>query len=246
MSLFGTLNTAVSGMAAQANMLGTIGDNIANSSTTGYKRATVDFETLLGNQSASEYTAGGVQSQIRYGIGQQGTTTTTTSTTDLAVKGAGFFVVQDSNGSTALTRAGSFVANAAGNLVNTAGYQLMGYNLTDGSSATANGTGGLQVINLSKQSLTASPSKTGTLQFNVSSNAAVVAGDTPMANKADSTFTSKTSVAAYDNLGNQVTLDVYLTRRRPTPGRQRPSTRPMPRRAAGSPMRRRTRATRRR
>ena len=212
MSLFGTLNTAVSGMSAQANMLGTIGDNIANSGTTGYKQATIDFETQLGTQSASSYTAGGVQSAVRYGIGDQGTLTSTTSSTDLAVQGNGFFVVQDANGSTALTRAGSFVPNAAGNLVNTAGYELMGYNLTDGSSATANGVGGLQVINLSKQSLSASPSTTGTLDFNLSSNATAVTGDTPMTNASDTTYTSKTSVAAYDDLGNQVTLDVYLTK----------------------------------
>ncbi len=212
MSLFGTLNTAVSGMSAQANMLGTIGDNIANAGTTGYKQATIDFETQLGTQSASSYTAGGVISAVRYGIGDQGTLTSTTSTTDLGVQGNGYFVVQDSNGATALTRAGSFVANAAGNLVNTAGYELMGYNLTDGSSATANGVGGLQVINLSKQSLSASPSTTGTINFNLSSNATAVTGDTPVSNAADATYTSKTSVAAYDNLGNQVTLDVYFTK----------------------------------
>ena len=212
MSLFGTLNTAVSGMSAQANMLGTIGDNIANAGTTGYKQATIDFETQLGTQSASSYTAGGVQSTVRYGIGAQGTLASTTSTTDLGVQGNGFFVVQDSNGNTALTRAGSFVANAAGNLVNTAGYELMGYNLTDGSSATANGVGGLQVINLSKQSLSASPSTTGTINYNLSSNATAVTGDTPASNAADATYTSKTSVAAYDNLGNQVTLDVYFTK----------------------------------
>lgn len=212
MSLFGTLNTAVSGMAAQANMLGTIGDNIANSATTGYKRSTVDFETMLGNQSSAGYTSGGVQSKVTYGIAAQGTLTSTTSVTDLAINGNGFFVVQDPNGSTALTRAGSFVPNSEGDLVNTAGYELMGYNLTDGSSGTANGIGGLQVINLSNQSLSASPSQKGSLNYNVSSNAAVVTGDTPATNAADATYTSKTSVAAYDNLGNQVTLDVYLTK----------------------------------
>ena len=212
MSLFGTLNTAVSGMTAQANLLGTIGDNIANSGTTGYKQATVDFETQLGTQSASSYTAGGVQSSISYAIADQGTLTSTTSATDLAVQGNGFFVVQGADGSPALTRAGSFVPNANGSLINTAGYELMGYNLTDGSSATANGVGGLQVINLSKQALNASPSTTGTINYNVSSNATAVTGDTPASNAADATYTSKTSVAAYDDLGNQVTLDVYMTK----------------------------------
>ncbi|WP_237479977.1 flagellar hook protein FlgE [Lichenibacterium dinghuense] len=199
MSLFGTLNTGVSGMAAQANMLSTIGDNIANSATTGYKSATVDFETMLGNQTTSDYTSGGVQSKVRYGIGDQGTLTASTSVTDLAIKGNGFFVVQGSNGATALTRAGSFVADASGDLVNTAGYKLMGYNLTDGSTATANGTGGLQVINLNKQQLNAAPSQTGTLQFNLPSNAA-------------SGATSKTSIVAYDDLGNPLTLDITFTK----------------------------------
>ena len=219
MSLFGTLNTGVSGMAAQANLLSTIGDNIANSSTDGYKRATVDFETMLGNQTNSDYTSGGVQSKVRYGISDQGTLTSTTSVTDLAIKGNGFFVVQGSNDSTALTRAGSFVPDASGDLVNTAGYKLMGYNLLDGSSGTANGTGGLQVINLSKQQLNAAPSQTGTLQFNVDSNAtAIAAASLPSNNPGTATTTAsqdgsaKTSIVAYDNLGNSVTLDVYLTK----------------------------------
>ncbi len=214
MSLFGTLNTGVSGMAAQANLLSTIGDNISNSSTTGYKRATTDFETVLGNQSANTYTAGGVSTNIRYGISSQGQLTSSTSVTDLAVQGNGFFVVQGSNGSTALTRAGSFVPDASGQLVNTAGYALMGYNLTDGSSATVNGTGGLQVINLSKQSLTANPSTAGSLVFNLDATKTPVAAgsDLPSGNASTSAATYKTSVAAYDNLGNAVTFDVYFTK----------------------------------
>ncbi len=220
MSLFGTLNTGVSGMAAQANLLSTIGDNISNSSTTGYKRATTDFETVLGNQSANSYTAGGVSSTIRYGISSQGQLASSTSVTDLAVQGNGFFVVQGANGGTALTRAGSFVPDASGQLVNSAGYSLMGYNLTDGSSATVNGTGGLQVINLSKQSLTANPSTAGSLVYNLNSTApdAATTAVLPSANATGSEATAtssssfKTSVAAYDNLGNAVTFDIYFTK----------------------------------
>ena len=219
MSLFGTLNTGVSGMAAQANLLSTIGDNIANSSTVGYKDASVAFETMLGNQTTSDYTSGGVQSKITYNIVDQGTLSASTSVTDLAIKGSGFFVVQGPNASTALTRAGSFVTDSSGNLVNTAGYKLLGYNLTDGSSATANGTGGLQVINLSKQELSSSASQTGSLQFNVNSNSGAVAtGSLPSNNASTATTTAtadgsaKTSIVAYDDLGNAVTLDVYLTK----------------------------------
>ena len=46
MSIFGSMKTAVSGMNAQANRLGTVSDNIANSSTTGYKEATTSFSSL--------------------------------------------------------------------------------------------------------------------------------------------------------------------------------------------------------
>ena len=211
MSLFGTLNTGVSGMAAQANVLSATGDNIANAATAGYKRASVDFASVLGSRSTSSYTAGGVQAQVRYGISAQGSLTSTASATDLAIKGGGFFVVRGENGSTALTRAGSFVPDAAGDLVNTAGYRLMGYNLKSGAAATANGTGGLEVINLSKQALAANPSTTGSLIFNASSNAKAIATADPGTN-ANPISTSKTSVAAFDDLGDEVTLDVYLSK----------------------------------
>ncbi len=222
MSLFGTLNTSVSGMAAQASKLGTIGDNIANASTTGYKDASTEFETVLGNQSAGTYNSGGVSTKVRYGITTQGTVQGgQSSVSDLAVNGNGFFVVQDSAGGTALTRAGAFVPNAAGNLVNTAGYKLMGYSLTGGSTATVNGTGGLVPVTLSTGGLTATPTTSGTLSVNLPSTATAVttAANLPSANPnptatppVTADYTEKTSLAVYDNQGNQVTLDVYMTK----------------------------------
>ena len=213
MSLFGTLNTAVSGLSAQASFLGTVGDNIANASTIGYKEAGTQFETLLGNQATSSYTSGGVQTRVRYGIANQGNITSTSSVTDLAIKGSGFFVVQSASGTPALTRAGSFLPDSNGNLVNTAGYTLLGYNLTNGSTPSANGTGGLSPVNVSGQSLSASPSTAGTLPVNLPSNAsAVTAATLPSANVATSTYTAKTSLVAYDNLGNPVTLDIYFSK----------------------------------
>ena len=47
MSLYGMMRTGVSGMNAQANRLSTVADNIANSSTNGYKRAKTEFSTLV-------------------------------------------------------------------------------------------------------------------------------------------------------------------------------------------------------
>ncbi len=219
MSLFNTMRTSVSGMAAQSNALSAIGDNIANSSTTGYKEADAQFETVIGNSAVSTYESGGVLTDIRYGVAQQGTLETTTSATDLAVNGSGFFVVSSGGSGSGqyLTRAGSFVADSTGNLVNAAGYQLMGYKLaTDGTPAT-----GLSVVNLNTSELQASPSTSGTLNANLPSTAAVVSGGTPgttgtnpsgsQAYTAPS-YSAETTMTVYDDLGQADTLDVYFTK----------------------------------
>ena len=211
MSLFGTLNTAVSGMSAQASLLSTIGDNIANSGTTGYKSAGVEFETLLGNQSSNNYQSGGVTPVTRYGISNQGNIIGSTQVTNLAVNGGGMFVVQSPSGSPVMTRAGAFVPDSAGDLVNAAGFKLMGYNLADGSQVSANGVGGLEVVNVNGQALTAAPSTAGTLSVNLPSNDPV-ATDPASANAADSSYSGKTSLVAYDNLGNAVNLDIYFSK----------------------------------
>ena len=216
MSLFGTLNTAVSGMAAQASYLSAVGDNIANASTTGYKSADVQFQTLLGNQATSNYQSGGVTPVTRYGIANQGAISGTSNVTDLAVQGGGFFVVQGPSGTPVMTRAGSFVADANGNLVNSAGFKLMAYNLTDGSQASANGVGGLELVNVNGQALSAAPSTAGTLGLNLPSNDAIVpttatANNNTLASSAVS-YSGKTSLVSYDNLGNAVNLDIYFSK----------------------------------
>ncbi len=126
MGLYGTMRTSVSGMAAQANRLGAVSDNIANATTTGYKRASMEFSSLVLDSGGTEYVSGGVESHTRYAISEQGARAYTTSYTDLAVKGDGFFIVTSESGQTFLTRAGSFVPNGTGDLVNAAGYRLMG------------------------------------------------------------------------------------------------------------------------
>ena len=211
MSLFGTLNTAVSGMSAQASLLSTIGDNIANSGTTGYKSAGVEFETLLGNQSSNNYQSGGVTPVTRYGISNQGNIIGSTQVTNLAVNGGGMFVVQSPSGSPVMTRAGAFVPDSDGDLVNAAGFKLMGYNLADGSQASANGVGGLDVINVNGQALTAAPSTAGTLSVNLPSNDAIAAVPAS-SNTAGANYSGKTSLVAYDNLGNAVNLDIYFSK----------------------------------
>ena len=60
MSLYGMMRTGVSGMNAQANRLSTVADNIANSGTTGYKRSSTEFSSLIIPNATGNYTSGGV------------------------------------------------------------------------------------------------------------------------------------------------------------------------------------------
>src|SRR5690606_15811521 len=108
-SLYGVLRTGVSGMNAQSNKLGTVADNIANANTTGYKRASTEFSSLVLSSGKGSYNSGAVVTNVRYSISQQGPLVFTTSMADLAVQGNGFFVVSDEGGTPYLTRAGSFV-----------------------------------------------------------------------------------------------------------------------------------------
>lgn len=214
MSLNGMMRTSVSGMAAQANRLSTVADNIANSSTNGYKRARTDFSTLVIPNSPGAYASGGVKTSVSYAISQQGTLQYTTSGTDLAVNGNGFFVVQGSNGTPYLTRAGSFVPDSQGRLINAAGYYLMGYPYTSGTpAAVANGFAGLEPITISQDSLISAPSTFGTFTANLPEGAdIVVPANLPSANAGTAQYSAKSSVVTYDNLGGEVLLDIYFTK----------------------------------
>ena len=207
MSLYSALTSSVTGMAAQANKLTAVSENIANASTTGYKNANAQFEDLLSQVNTTDYTGGGVSSSIRYANTEQGDLTSTTSNTDLAIQGNGFFLVQDANGANYLTRAGSFTENSSGQLVNSAGFLLAGYSLAPGASGVTDSLSGLQPVNLNAASLKASPSTSGTLTVNLPSTAAAVTGAPSTSN-----YSQKTSVVAYDDLGNAVTLDVYMSK----------------------------------
>src|SRR3984893_15947403 len=137
MGIFDALNTAVGGLQAQSFALQKISGNIANASTTGYKGIGTSFEDLIPDAtSPSRQVAGGVTAFAQATITNQGTVSTTTVATNMAINGDGFFSVQKSSGTvdnvpiftgvTDYTRRGDFQTNANGNLVNGAGYYLMG------------------------------------------------------------------------------------------------------------------------
>jgi flagellar hook protein FlgE len=215
MSLYGLMRTATSGMTAQANRLSTVADNIANSNTNGYKRASTEFSSLIINSSPSSYTPGSVMTVVRNSIAEQGSLLATNSVTDLAIMGSGFFVVTDADGTPFLSRAGSFVPDSDGSLVNASGFYLMGYPIGEGgTSPVSNGYSGLTVVNIGDLAMRANATTEGSLRTNLPSEATAVAdADLPSANTADSKYTAKTSLVTYDNLGNEVVLDIYTTKK---------------------------------
>ncbi|XKM40206.1 flagellar hook protein FlgE [Rhizobium ruizarguesonis] len=216
MSIFGSMKTAVSGMNAQANRLSTVADNIANVNTTGYKSVSTSFSSLVLPSSGGNYNSGGVQSSVRQSVSDQGDISYTTSSTDLAISGDGFFIVQGADGTPVLTRAGDFQKDDEGNLVNAAGFMLMGYSYDSGSPAVVvNGFDGLVPVNVNQEGLTAIASTSGVFKGNLDSGANVVAAAAtrPSANPATPTpDTKKFSMVAYDTLGNKVMYDFYFTK----------------------------------
>lgn len=201
MSLYGTMRTGVSGMNAQANRLSTVADNIANANTTGYKKASTQFSSLILPTTGGAYNSGGVTTDVRYSISAQGTFTYTTSATDLAVNGKGFFIVEGSDGQEYMTRAGAFTPMDDGSLRNSAGYTLMGYEYssTEDPTIVVNGFDGLQQINLSSGALNAKGSTAGALDVNLPSNE--VAG-----------YEKTTSLVAYDSQGNTRLIEFTYTK----------------------------------
>ena len=143
MSILGALQAGVSGLGAQSSAMGAIADNIANMNTVGYKNNNVSFSTLVTKQvSSSKYSAGGVQSHATQSIDTQGLLSSVSSTTSLAVSGNGYFVVNSHNtgeGTWAYTRAGDFLKDETGYLVNSGGYYAQAWSLMpwDGTESAA-------------------------------------------------------------------------------------------------------------
>ena len=132
------LYTSATGLAAQQFNLDVVANNLANASTTGFKKSRADFQDLVyqemrqpggqtgansvlptGSQVGLGVTAGTTQT-----VYSQGTFQNTGGDYDLAIKGDGFFKVLMPDGSTAYTRNGSFSIDASGKLVTSEGFEV--------------------------------------------------------------------------------------------------------------------------
>jgi len=215
MGISSSLYSGVSGLNANANAMSVLGDNLANANTVGFKSSRTIFGDLLSSQVSG---SGGI-SQVGRGVGlstvdtifSQGTFENTETNTDLAVEGAGFFIVSDpstGNGSNNYTRAGAFRFNAEGYLVNPEGYNVMGYQLDD----NGNTVGDLVPIWANTQSFTpAGPTGNINLNTNLDSDSPAITGGF-VATDPTGTSNYATSIQVFDSLGSTHLMTTYFTK----------------------------------
>lgn len=192
MSLYSALYAGVSGLGAQSSAMATVADNITNINTVGYKGVSTEFRSLVTDgRMKSSYSAGGVTAAPQALISKQGLLQASSSQTDLAIDGAGFFVVRtsdDANGDVAFTRAGAFKPDLQGYLRNTSGFYLQGWRLdAQGQYANTSNLDTLEPVRLSELTGSAAPTTKIQLRANLKSDEVAFTGAYTPGNMADGT-----------------------------------------------------------
>ena len=206
MSLFGAMNTAISGLTAQSSAFSNISDNVANSQTVGYKRVDTSFINYLTTSTASENDSGAVATTPDYVNNVQGTITQTDNPLGLAIAGQGFFAVSQQIGEVNglprfnqqqfYTRAGDFQMDKNGYLVNSAGQFLNGWQVNPLTGAVnQNQLSPIQVTQTVYQPVATS---TVTLSANLPA--------TPASGTATPTSPISSDIDVYDALGTMHTV----------------------------------------
>lgn len=210
MTISSSLNAGVASLKANANRLATISDNIANSSTFGYKRVETDFHSMVTSGQGGSYSAGGVRTTSQRLIDQRGSLVTTNNSTDLAVRGRGMLPVRPSSqiagGSNEmqLTTTGSFRTNEEGYLVTESGLVLLGWRANPDGSIPAvprDTPAALEPGQLSVNQLSGAPTTQMNLRMNLPATA------TEAGSPGD---TQPLSVEYFDNLGKSESVDIEL------------------------------------
>ncbi len=214
MTISSSLSAGVAGLNANATRLATISDNIANSNTYGYKRASAEFQSFVinGDAGAGSYSAGGVQAITTRNIDEQGPLVATGHPLDIAVTGRGMLPVTTeadliSVGDTPMmmTSTGAFRTDAEGILKTEAGLVLLGWPAdSDGGIPTfARDTpSALEPVRINFNQTSGDPTTTMNLGVNLpATETAVGASGDPL----------PLSVEYFGNLGTSETLSVTFT-----------------------------------
>ena len=157
--------SAVSGLNANGTQISVIGNNIANSNTVGFKAERATFEDIM-----SSSLGAGASGQIGRGalvanvmpVFTQSSFDTTSNATDLAIDGRGFFVVRDAKSSrTFFTRAGNFIFNKEGLLVNPDNFIVQGWRVDENTGQPVGDIGDVDISKISSSSKPTSEVKLG-------------------------------------------------------------------------------------
>ncbi|CDZ84538.1 flagellar hook protein [Citrobacter koseri] len=199
-----SFNIATSGLNAITEQLNAISNNIANSGTVGFKSGRAEFSSLYAESQPLGVGVSGVTQSITRG----GNISTTGNALDLAISDSGFFMVRDSTGTTAYTRAGYFGTDSSGNLINNLGMYLQGY------PVNANGeieVGTIGNLTISSGSIPAKA--TDSLDFTANLDARAAEPETVPFNPKDSTSYNNTyTTQVFDSLGREHTLNPYFVK----------------------------------
>lgn len=201
-----SLATELSGVNAAQTYIDTVGNNIANVNTTGFKTSTPDFADLYAGASSTTPGEGVMTNSLAQSFAQ-GTISQTGDPLDVAISGNGFFELQTESGNIVYSRDGAFQLSSSGNLVNASGANVLGY------SATTSGAGGtLQALKINSGSLPASATSTLSINLNVPTGVTPInTTTTPFSTSNASSYNESTSTSVYDSLGTSNTLTTYYT-----------------------------------
>lgn len=168
---------AKTGLDAQQTRMAVTANNLANVSTTGFKKGRAAFEDLLYQNLRQVGAASSQDTQLPSGLSlgtgarvvatekifTQGSMNVTDNSLDVAINGRGFFQVLMPDGTQGYTRDGSFQVNAQGSLVTSTGYVVQpAITIPDGAQAVSIGTDGVVSVQVAGQ---AAPTQVGTLQL---------------------------------------------------------------------------------
>jgi flagellar hook protein FlgE len=213
MGLNNAMNSGISGLQSFSNSMSVIGNNLANTNTTGFKAGRTLFSDLIPNNVSG---SGGI-SQIGSGttlstvdnIFSQGSLESTSSATDLAIEGPGFFVVRYPNSqNNHYTRAGAFYLDNNGFLVNPEGYIVQGFERNEGAGY-ADFTSDIQIDN--RSFVQAEATSKVDLTTNLNSQAEIIEGGWDI-DDPSGTSNFSTTTLVYDSLGETHLITVYFTK----------------------------------
>lgn len=197
----------LSGLNAAAKNLDVIGNNVANSSTVGFKASQAQFaDVYAASLAGATGLAAGIGTKVSTIATQftQGNISVTNNPLDIAINGKGFFRV-DQQGTIFYTRNGQFQLDKDGYIVTASGENLTGY------AANANGQilpGALVNLQLSNADIAPSPTANANVLINLDSRQTP---PTTAFNYLDpTTYNSSTSMTVYDSLGNAQTYTFYF------------------------------------